>query len=81
MQEVIGLSHVNLVAPSLLAQLAARLMAYPGPPCYIVNILSVWAWATPSRESNHFYSATKRALLAVSDCLRRELAARNSNIR
>ena len=78
---MIGLSHVNLVAPSLLAQLAARLMPDPGPPCYIVNILSVWAWATPSRETNHFYSATKRALLAVSDCLRRELAARNSNIR
>ena len=79
--ELVSMTQVNLLAPTLCSQLAIQSMSANGVSGHIVNILSVWAWTVPSREYTHYYSATKHALKTVAECIRIEVANRNLNIK
>jgi len=79
--ELVSMTQVNLLAPTICSQLATQSMAENGGRGHIVNILSVWAWTVPSREYTHYYSATKHALKTVSECMRMEVATRKLNIK
>ena len=74
------LLDLNVLAPALCARAALQRMLKASQPGYIINIGSLAGHRVPSPDSG-FYSATKHALVGLTEGLRQELRARNADTR